>query len=164
MTHVYYSMTLWLSFAGNLEVCQTYKILIGHGKYRGQHIQRPGELRKLAQVGNLNGSVNHLMVEVLWVHECVCVCVCVCVLCLFSGCFFFLVFTMMHLDMFTYFCFFFLGPHQHHTEVPGLGVELELQLLAYTTATAMRDMSHICDLHHSSRQCWIFHLLSEARG
>ena len=78
MTHVYYSMTLWLSFAGNLEVCQTYKILIGHGKYRGQHIQRPGERRKLAQVGNLNGSVNHLMVEVLWVHECVCVCVCLC--------------------------------------------------------------------------------------
>ena len=27
--------------------------------------------------------------------------------------------------------------------------ELELQLLAYTTATATLDPSHICDLHHS---------------
>ena len=33
----------------------------------------------------------------------------------------------------------------------------------YTTATAMPDLSHICDLHHSSRQCWILKLLSEAR-
>ena len=31
-------------------------------------------------------------------------------------------------------------------EVPRLGVEPELQLLAYTTATAMLDPSHICDL------------------
>ena len=37
-------------------------------------------------------------------------------------------------------------------QVPRLGVELELQLLAYTTATAMPDLSHTCDLHHSSRQ------------
>ena len=35
-------------------------------------------------------------------------------------------------------------------EVPRLGVESELQLLAYTTATATRDLSHIYDLHHSS--------------
>ena len=38
------------------------------------------------------------------------------------------------------FCFFavlcFLEPHPRHVEVPRLGVELELQLLAYTTATA----------------------------
>ena len=40
-----------------------------------------------------------------------------------------------------------------HNEVPRLWVELELQLSAYTTATAMLDSSHICDLHHSSRQC-----------
>ena len=33
-----------------------------------------------------------------------------------------------------------------HMEVPGLGVELELQLLAYTTATAMLDLSCLCDL------------------
>ena len=32
--------------------------------------------------------------------------------------------------------FFFLGCHPQHMEVPRLGVESELQLLAYTTATA----------------------------
>ena len=48
-------------------------------------------------------------------------------------------------------------------EVPRLGVELELQPLAYATAIAMQDLSHACDLHHSSRQCWILNLLSEAR-
>ena len=35
------------------------------------------------------------------------------------------------------FFFAFLGPHPGHMEVPRLGVESELQLLAYTTATAM---------------------------
>ena len=34
---------------------------------------------------------------------------------------------------------------------------------AYTTATATLDPSHICDLHHSSQQCRILNLLSEAR-
>ena len=33
----------------------------------------------------------------------------------------------------------FLGPHLQHMEVPRLRVELELQLLAYTTATATPD-------------------------
>ena len=49
-------------------------------------------------------------------------------------------------------------------EVPRLGVKSELQLLAYatTTATAMQDPSHICDLHHSSQQHWIFNPLSRA--
>ena len=31
-------------------------------------------------------------------------------------------------------------------QVPGPGVELELWLPVYTTATAMRDLSHVCDL------------------
>ena len=35
--------------------------------------------------------------------------------------------------------FIFLGPHPWHMEVPRVGVEWELQLLAYTTATAMPD-------------------------
>ena len=48
-------------------------------------------------------------------------------------------------------------------EVPGLGVELELQLLAYATAIAMPDPSHICDRHHSLQQPWILDPLSEAR-
>ena len=50
------------------------------------------------------------------------------------------------------------------TEVPGPGVELELQLPAYATAMATLDPSHICDLHHSSQQRRILNLLSEARG
>ena len=37
-------------------------------------------------------------------------------------------------------------------EIPRLGVELELQLLAYTTATATSDPSRVCNLHHRSRQ------------
>ena len=48
-------------------------------------------------------------------------------------------------------------------EVPRLGVESELQLLAYTTATATRDLSYICDLYHSSWQCQVLNPLSEAR-
>ena len=41
------------------------------------------------------------------------------------------------------FLFFFLLLHLQHMEVPGLGVESELQLLVYTIATAMLDLSHI---------------------
>ena len=47
-------------------------------------------------------------------------------------------------------------------EVPRLGVELELQLPAYTTATATPDLSRICDLHRSSRQYQILNPLREA--
>ena len=48
--------------------------------------------------------------------------------------------------------FVFLGLHLQHMEFPTLGVESELQLLAYSTATAMPDPSLICDLTtaHSS--------------
>ena len=49
--------------------------------------------------------------------------------------------------------FSFLGPHLQHMEVPRLGVKSELQVSAYTTATATSDLSCICDLHYSSRQC-----------
>ena len=59
--------------------------------------------------------------------------------------------------------FVFLGLHSQHVEVPRLGVELELQPPAYPTATAMWDRSHVCDLHHSSRQCQNLNPLSEAR-
>ena len=37
-----------------------------------------------------------------------------------------------------------LGLHPQH-----IGVKLELQLLVYTTATAMPETSCVCDLHHS---------------
>ena len=48
-------------------------------------------------------------------------------------------------------------------EVPKLGVQSELWLLTCTTATAMLDLSHVCDLHHSSQQHWFLNPLSEAR-
>ena len=57
----------------------------------------------------------------------------------------------------------FLGPNLWHMEVPELGVELELQLPAYSTAIAMQDRSCACDLHHSSQQCRILNPLSKAR-
>ena len=47
--------------------------------------------------------------------------------------------------------------------VPRPEVEWELQPPAYTTATARRDPSRICDLHHSSWQHPILNPLSEAR-
>ena len=58
----------------------------------------------------------------------------------------------------------FLGPHLQHMEVPRLGVELELQLLTYTTATATCDLNHVCDLPHTSLQCQILNPISEARN
>ena len=57
----------------------------------------------------------------------------------------------------------FLGPHPWHMEVPRPRVQSELYPPAYTTATAMRDLSHICDPHHSSWPCQILNPLSEAR-
>ena len=51
--------------------------------------------------------------------------------------------------------FCFLGPYLWHMEVPRLGVKLELQLRAYTAATATRDWSRVFNLHYSLRQCWI---------
>ena len=57
----------------------------------------------------------------------------------------------------------FLGAYLQQMEVPRLGVESEQQLPAYTTATAMPDANHVCDLHHSSRKHQILNLLSEVR-
>ena len=48
-------------------------------------------------------------------------------------------------------------------KVPRLGVELELQLLAYTRATATPNPSSVCNLHHSSWQLWTLNPLSKAK-
>ena len=51
------------------------------------------------------------------------------------------------------------GPHPRHTEVPKLGVELQLQLPAYATATATPD--------HGNARSWqrqILNPLSKARN
>ena len=55
--------------------------------------------------------------------------------------------------------FLFLGPFLQHIEVPGLRVELELQLLAYATAATTAVLSCICHLYHSVKQCWILNPL-----
>ena len=60
------------------------------------------------------------------------------------------------------FSFFFLWPHLWHTEVPRIGVKLELQLHAYSTATATPDPSYNCDLWCSLQQHQILNTLSEA--
>ena len=66
--------------------------------------------------------------------------------------------------LFFAFFFFLFGPHLRHMEVPKrLGVELELQLPAYATATAMPDLSHICDPHQSLWQHRILNPVSKAR-
>ena len=46
-------------------------------------------------------------------------------------------------------------------EVPRLGVKSKLQLPTYTTA--MQDLSHVCDLYHTSWKCQILNPLSNAR-
>ena len=47
-----------------------------------------------------------------------------------------------------FFFFCFLGLYLWHMEVPRLGAESELLLLAYATATW--DLSIVCNLHHGS--------------
>ena len=57
----------------------------------------------------------------------------------------------------------FLGPHPWRMEAPRLGVESELELPAYATATAMLEPSHIHNIHQSSQKRQIPDPLSEAR-
>ena len=68
---------------------------------------------------------------------------------------------------FLFVCFFSsfcpLGLHPRHMEVPRLGACSKLQPPAYATATATQDLSHVCDLHHSSRQRQILNPLSKDR-
>ena len=66
-------------------------------------------------------------------------------------------------EEYLFFFFFFLGPHLWHMEVPRVGVESELQLPAYATASVTLDLSCIGDLHHSLQQCQILNPLSKAR-
>ena len=47
-------------------------------------------------------------------------------------------------------------------EVPRLGVESEVQLLAYTITTR-QNLGCICNLHHNSQQHQILNPLSKAR-
>ena len=61
--------------------------------------------------------------------------------------------------------FLFLWLHPQHMEIPRLWVQSELQLPTYATAMATEDLSHVCDLHHSSQKLnpLILNPLNEAR-
>ena len=65
-------------------------------------------------------------------------------------------------ELFFFYFFLFLGPHLRHMEVPRLGLELELQLLAFIIVTAKQSLSCICDLC-SLWQLQILNPLSKAR-
>ena len=58
---------------------------------------------------------------------------------------------------------FFKGPHPmaYRSFQARGGVEAAAEV--YAIAIAMRDLSHICNLHHSSCQCWILNPLSGTR-
>ena len=47
--------------------------------------------------------------------------------------------------------FCFSGTHLWHMEIPGLGVESDLQLPAYATGIAVHDTGWVFSLHHRSR-------------
>ena len=68
-----------------------------------------------------------------------------------------------NLFYFTLFFFFFLWSQLQHMEVPGLGAESELQLLAYATATATLDQATSVTLRHGLWQHQTLNLLSKAR-
>ena len=55
----------------------------------------------------------------------------------------FFLFKNKNIILFFFFFLVFLGPPLRHMEVPRLGVELELQLLIYATATATGDPSRM---------------------
>ena len=73
-----------------------------------------------------------------------------------------IVFVFFNIYLFIY---AFLGLHPWHMEVPRLGTNQSCSCLAYATATATAtwDPSHVCKLHHGSRQFWILNPLSKAR-
>ena len=57
-----------------------------------------------------------------------------------------ILFAIVFFFFFLSFCYFF-GPLPRHMEAPRLGVESELQPLAYDRATATQDPSRVCNLN-----------------
>ena len=49
-------------------------------------------------------------------------------------------------------------------EVSRVGVEWELELLAYATATAVPDLSYVCNLYHNSQQHRILESTKGSQG
>ena len=77
-----------------------------------------------------------------------------------SSCYLFLP-THFYFILFYFICF--LEPYLQHMEVSRLGVKSDVQWLTCPAATAMRDLSCICNVHHSSWQHWILNPLGEAK-
>ena len=69
---------------------------------------------------------------------------------------------MAHMAALSFFLFFG-GVALWHIEVVRLGIESELQLLAYATATDTQYLSCICNLYHSPSQRQILNPLSKDR-
>ena len=67
------------------------------------------------------------------------------------------------LGAYRFLCVCLFRLHLQHMEVPRLGIQMELQLLAYAVAAVTPDLSRTCDLHHTSWQHWILNPLSRAR-
>ena len=69
-----------------------------------------------------------------------------------------------YLFIYYYYCLFaFLGPlPMAHGSSQARG-SVGAIAPAYTTATATRDLRHVCDLHHSSQQRQILNPLSKVR-
>ena len=67
--------------------------------------------------------------------------------------------------LFLFVCFSFLGPYPRHMEVPRMGVELQLQLLAYTTGCSHSNAGSQLHLRPTLQltATWILNPLSEAR-
>ena len=71
---------------------------------------------------------------------------------------------VFHLFFFSTFLLFRATPAAHGgSQARGVIRATELQLPAYTTATAVPDPSRVCDLHQSSQQHQIVNPLSGAR-
>ena len=60
--------------------------------------------------------------------------------------------------------FFLLGPCLQHRDITRLGVESELHLQAYARATAMPDLTCICDLEHGLWSRGLLNPPRRARG
>ena len=57
---------------------------------------------------------------------------------------------MIFFSLYFFFFFVFLGPYPRHMEIPSLGVKSELQLPAYTRATAMPDPSQATSVTYTT--------------
>ena len=68
---------------------------------------------------------------------------------------------MMWNFIYLFIAFCFLGLYPRH--MPGSQARSWIGATAAGLHHSSQDLSRICDLHHSSQQCWILHPLSQTR-